>query len=136
MVGDEEGPVTDRPRNFVVLCGKISVPADERRLPSGDVVLTTRIVVERDAPRGRSGPARSKQRIDVIDCVAWSARIQRVVRRWQPGDRVCVEGAIRRRFFRADKGLVSRFEVEMTAVRLVATADGRHARLASRVVGE
>ncbi len=110
-------------RNVVVLCGRVSTVPDERTLPSGDMLVMTRVVVDRDAPgSGRSGGGRSKQRVDAIDCVAWTARVQRSIRRWQPGDGVYVEGAIRRRFYRGDHGLVSRVEVEVTRARRLSTA--------------
>ncbi|MDX6309809.1 MAG: single-strand DNA-binding protein [Nocardioidaceae bacterium] len=106
-------------RNEVVLCGRVSIPADERRLPSGDTIMTTRVVIDREQPRrGRSGLSRSKQRVDAIDCVAWTARAQRAIRHWQPGDRVYLEGAIRRRFYRrVDGSPASRVEVEVSRAR-------------------
>lgn len=106
----------------MLLCGRVSIPADERRLPSGDTIMTTRVIIDRAAQRGRTGQARSKQRVDAIDCVAWTSRVQRTIRRWQPGDTVCLEGAIRRRFYRTERGLVSRVEVEVTQARRVARA--------------
>lgn len=127
-------PATDS--NHVVLSGRVSIPPDERRLPSGDVLVSTRVVVERDPGRGRIGLARSKQRVDAIDCVAWTARLQRVVRRWQPGDRVYVEGCLRRRFFRTDKGPISRFEVELTSARLVSSGERLPARPLAVVEGD
>ncbi len=109
-------------RNEVILCGRVSILADERSLPSGDSILTTRIVVDREAPRrGTPGSGRSRQRVDAIDCVAWTARVRQTIRRWQPGDKVLVKGSIRRRFYRTDRGVVSRVEVEVTQARRLAT---------------
>jgi single-strand DNA-binding protein len=96
-------------RNEVLLCGRVAAPADERELPSGDSLLTVRIIVDRD-PAARK---RSAQRVDTLDCVAWTARVQRTMRTWHEGDRVQVEGALRRRFFRGVSGPVSRVEVEV-----------------------
>jgi single-strand DNA-binding protein len=104
-------------RNEVILTGRVAMTAVERQLPSGDVVVTTRVVVDRPGRRNGSGSARSRQRVDAIDCVAWTARAQRTIRGWQPGDQVYIEGSIRRRFFRADGGAVSRVEVEVTKAR-------------------
>ncbi len=106
-----EAPVgsADAPRNEVVLCGRVAAPAEERELPSGDCLMTARVIVDRDT----AAMGRSSQRVDTIDCVAWLARVQRTMRNWQAGDRVQVEGAIRRRFFRAESGAVSRVEVEV-----------------------
>jgi single-strand DNA-binding protein len=102
-------------RNEVTLCGRLAAPADERELPSGDTLLTARIIVDRDA----AALSHSAQRVDTIDCVAWLARVQRTMRAWEPGDVVQVEGSIRRRFFRAESGAVSRVEVEVKRAKRV-----------------
>ena len=96
-------------RNDVVLCGRLAAPAEQRELPSGDVVLTARIIIDRDT----SEQTKSRQRVDTIDCAAWQARVQRTMRSWQGGDVVQIAGALRRRFFRGAAGAVSRTEVEV-----------------------
>src|SRR4051794_9942369 len=95
--------------NEVALRGRVAAAVDERELPSGDTIMTARIIVDRD----QAALARSTQRVDTIDCVAWLRRVQRSMRGWQPGERVEVTGAIRRRFFRGSHGPVSRVEVEI-----------------------
>lgn len=116
------------PRNEVVLCGRVSMAADERSLPSGDTVLATRVIVDRTGSRrAASGAGRSRQPVDAIDCVAWTARLRQVIRRWEPGDQVMVKGAIRRRFYRVDGRPVSRVEVEITEARRLATAQAARA---------
>lgn len=102
-----------KPRNEVVLCGRVAAPAEERELPSGDTIVTARVIVDRDP----QASGRSSQRVDTIDCVAWTARVQRSLRQWEAGQPVQVEGAIRRRFFRGTTGAVSRVEVEIKATR-------------------
>ena len=121
MATHEAAAAEGGPLNTVVLRGRISMLPEERRLPSGDVIVSTRVVVDRGTPPAKSGRGRSRQRVDALDCVAWSAQAKRAVRRWQLGDEVCVEGAIRRRFFRSERGLVSRVEVEVLTARLVAS---------------
>lgn len=106
--------------NEVLLRGRVSAAPAERTLPSGDLIMTIRIVVDR--PPQRSRQPVSRQRVDAIDCVVWNGRVQRSVRAWQPGDEVQVEGAIRRRFFRASAGAVSRVEVEVTKARRLRSA--------------
>jgi single-strand DNA-binding protein len=96
-------------RNDVVLCGRLAAPAEQRELPSGDVLLTARIIVDRD----QSAQAKSRQRVDTIDCVAWQPRVHRTMRSWQSGDVVQIDGALRRRFYRGPAGAVSRTEVEV-----------------------
>ena len=104
--GQSGGP--DR-RNEVFLVGRVAAPAIERQLPSGSCVVNVRLIVDRNDDE----MAWSRQRVDTIDCVAWAARAQRALRRWQPGDRVQVIGAIRRRLFRTATGPASRVEVEV-----------------------
>ena len=113
---EDTDPVTPHPlvaRNEVLLRGRVAAAAESRELPSGDVLVTIRLIVDRDP----AAHVRSRQRVDTIDCVAWQRRPQRSLRSWAPGDLVEVSGAIRRRFFRAATGPVSRVEVEVAAAR-------------------
>ena len=105
-------------RNEVSLCGRVSILPEERDLPSGVTIVTGRIVVERD----QAARKRSSQRVDTFDLVAWTARPQRAMRSWQPGDVVAVDGAVRRRFFKGASGSVSRVEVEVRSARKVRSA--------------
>ena len=100
-------------RNDVVLRGRVAAPVDERQLPSGDTIITARLIVDRDA----AALSRSSQRVDTIDCVAWLRKAQRSMRAWRAGEHVEVSGAIRRRFFRGADGPVSRVEVEIRSSR-------------------
>lgn len=102
--------------NEVRLVGRVSRPPQERVLPSGDVVWTFRVVVSREAG------ARSRQRVDALECAAWSGRARRSVRTWGEGDLVEVAGSLRRRFFRATGAVGSRVEVEMTSGRVIRRA--------------
>ena len=54
-VDDTDGVAVDGSAlNRVLLCGRVSIPADERRLPSGDTIMTTRVVIDRErAPQER-----------------------------------------------------------------------------------
>lgn len=99
--------------NEVRLRGRMSAAAEARELPSGDVVVTFRIIVDRD------DADRQRQRVDTIDCAAWTPRAQRSARSWQPGELVEVTGALRRRFRRAPTGATSRVEVEISRARRV-----------------
>jgi single-strand DNA-binding protein len=100
------------PANEVRLCGRVAAAPQERVLPSGDPLVTFRLVVARAERAG----------VDTIDCVAWSARVRRVAVRWGPGDVVAVDGALRRRFWRGGQGPRSRYEVEVGAARRLARA--------------
>lgn len=105
-------------RNEVSLRGRVAAPPDERTLPSGDSLMMARLIVDRDV----AALQRSSQRVDTLDCVAWTARVQRSMRSWQAGDEVEVSGAIRRRFFRGVAGPVSRVEVEIRRAKRTARA--------------
>jgi single-strand DNA-binding protein len=99
--------------NHVVLRGRMAAAAESRDLPSGDVVVTFRVIVERD--RGED----TRRRVDTIDCAAWTTRAQRSALAWRAGDLVEVRGALRRRFRRAEGGAVSRVEIEVDRARRV-----------------
>jgi len=101
--------------NEVHLIGRLSAPAEQRTLPSDAVMCTFTMVVER-----RDTELRSKQRVDVLSCVAWTPRLRRQVMAWAEGDVVEVEGALRKRFFRTSGGATgSRVEVEVGSARRV-----------------
>lgn len=102
--------------NVVRLVGRVSAAPEEVVLPSGDVLCSFRVVVGR--PEGHQ----SRQRVDALECTTWVPRVRRSAMRWQPGDVVEVEGAIRRRFFRAGGGAASRVEVEVSSGRRVRRA--------------
>lgn len=105
-------------RNEVSLRARVAAPPEERTLPSGDSLMTARLIVDRDA----AALQRSSQRVDTLDCVAWKARVHRTMRSWQAGDEVEVSGAIRRRFFRGAAGPVSRVEVEIKEAKRITRA--------------
>lgn len=105
--------------NEVRLVGRLSAVPEERELPSGDVVVVSRLVVARPA-----APARARrQSVDVIDCSGWSPRVQRAMRGWRAGDHVEVRGALRRRFFRAGAQTAARVEIEVSSARMVRRAE-------------
>lgn len=89
--------------NHIELTGRVSGEPVTRELPSGDALVTFRLVVTRQG----DGP------VDTIDCACWSAGARRAAQRFGDGDRVRVEGALRRRFFRTPGGPASRYEVEV-----------------------
>ena len=93
--------------NEVVLTGRVSAPPEERELPSGDHLVTFRVIVDRPPERGST-----KRAVDVIDVACWGARTRRSALRLSAGDAVRVEGSLRRRFFAAGAGRASRYEVE------------------------
>ena len=99
-------------RNEVLLVGRLAAEPEERALPSGDLLSTFRIVVDRPAP-ARSTGSRGVT-VDTLDCVARSAALRRAAQGWRAGDVLEVHGALHRRFFRTSGGATgSRYEVEV-----------------------
>lgn len=80
-------------------------------MPSGDEVVSFRLIVSRDAAARR----RSKQTVDTIECTAWTAALRRKVSRLAPGTTVEVSGQLRRRFSRGAGGVISRVTVDLDA---------------------
>jgi single-strand DNA-binding protein len=100
--------------NEVYLVGRLSGEPVERTLPSGDVLLAWRLVVDRPA----ADRSISKAVNDTLECSTVRASIRRSVSSWSPGDVVEVEGVLRRRFWRgAGGGLNSKYEVEAVTVK-------------------
>jgi single-strand DNA-binding protein len=105
--------------NAVHLRGRVCSAPLERELPSGDTILTLRLVVGRERT---PMTAKSRQTSDWVDCVAWGARPRRTMSRWCVGDIVELEGALRRRFFRTGPATSTRVEVEVLTARTIARA--------------
>ena len=103
--------------NEVALVGRVAAAPEERVLPSGDVLLSWRVVVDRPPPRKPPAEGQRVPTVDTVDCVTFSGAVRRSVRSFAPGDVVRVEGSLRRRFWRAAGGASSRTEVEVAAAR-------------------
>lgn len=116
---DEQAPAPSR--NEVLLVGRVAAVAEERELPSGDLLSTFRLVVDR--PPGVRGTAGGRPvTIDTLDCSCWAAGVRRTARSLTPGDVVEVAGALRRRFWRAGAAAASRTEVEVSGLRRLVKA--------------
>ena len=105
--------------NVVQLVGRVSAAPETRELPSGAALVTFRLIVPR--PAGRTGDSTERTRVDVVDIACWSGRTRRSAARLEADVVVRVEGALRRRFFRAGGGTASRYEVEAGSVARVRT---------------
>lgn len=103
--------------NVVRLVGRLSAAPETRELPSGDEIVTFRLVVRRSAAARR----RSKQVVDTIECSAWRAPVKRSVLCLGAGTQVDVVGELRRRFTRSGGGAVSWVSVEVDSLRRVRT---------------
>ena len=102
--------------NEVRLVGRVPARAEERVLPSGDVLCTFRVAIDRD-PAAGGARAATRHHVDSLECVTWNGRVRRSALSWEVGDVVEVSGALRRRFFRAGGATGSRVEVEVTSAR-------------------
>jgi single-strand DNA-binding protein len=102
-------------RNDVVLRGRLAAPAELRTMPSGDPLVTFRLVVRRERPR-------TPGQVDTLICVTYDRALQRRAAVWRTGDVVEVEGALQRRFWRTGAGTASRCEVNCRRGRKVARA--------------
>lgn len=97
--------------NQVFLRGRLGADVAHRELPSGDPLASFRLTVAR--------PPGSRVRVDSVDCAATSAKVRRALERVSEGDELEVSGSLRRRFWRGAAGLASRYEVEVTAVKVM-----------------
>jgi single-strand DNA-binding protein len=104
-------------QNQVSLVGRVSGTPEARTLPSGDEIVTFRLVVRRD--QARRGAARSRQLVDTLECVAWTSRLRRSAGRLDDGATVAVTGSLRRRFSRAGGGAQSWYAVELASCETV-----------------
>jgi single-strand DNA-binding protein len=118
MTGEIVAAEETAQRNEVCLSGRLAAAAEERALPSGDVLVSFRVVVAR--PAGRAPRRERSPTVDTIDCVVWRASVRRTVLGWAAGDVVEVTGALRRRFWRSGAGAASRTEVEVLRARRLA----------------
>ena len=98
--------------NSVHLVGRVTATGEPRELPSGDTVMTMRVVVPREERRRD----RTRTGVDTIEVACWTPAARRSASRCEVDDHVEVEGALRRRFFRAGGAVASRYEVEARRV--------------------
>jgi single-strand DNA-binding protein len=98
--------------NSVQLVGHISGKPVVRLLPSGDQLVTFRVVV----PRSPAARRRTRQSVDTLECSAWSARARRSAARLATGDQVAVSGELRRTFRRGGAGVRSWVTVDVDRI--------------------
>lgn len=96
----------------VTLVGRLGTKVGQRQLPSGDVLTTFSIVVDRSA-RAR-GPGRVL--VDTVPCRTLKGAVVRRLERLDAGQWIRAEGMLRRRFWRTGAGLASALEVEVHTV--------------------
>lgn len=94
--------------NTVYLTGRVSGEPVEKSLPSGDLVVEFRVVVERDDREG----------VDTLDIASWKKNLRRRAIKFKDQDWVSIEGVIRRRFWKAGNSIASRWQVEARQLEL------------------
>lgn len=97
--------------NQVELLGRLGARVGDRTLPSGDVITTFSVTVDR--ARMVALDRGSSATVDVIACVANGRRIAARAHRLEPGAPIRVRGMLRRRFWRGPGGLQSSTEVHV-----------------------
>lgn len=103
--------------NEVRLIGRLSTEPEVILLPSGDEIVSARLVVQRPRPPAGTNLPR---RVDTVTCTAWAATQRRMLRVLEQGDTVLVTGALRRRFWRTGGTGQSTFEIEVESADRVA----------------
>jgi single-strand DNA-binding protein len=112
----------EQARNEVALVGRVSGEPEERTLPSGDVLVIWRVVVDRPPSRRKLPEGARPVTNDTFDCVAWAAGVRRTAAAFVSGDVVQVDGSLRRRFWRAGAGATSKCEIEVASTKRLARA--------------
>jgi single-strand DNA-binding protein len=92
--------------NDCLLRGRVSAPATDRELPSGEHVVEFRLIITRAEREG----------VDTLDIAAWSSRMRRTVLSLKAGEWVEISGSIRRRFWQGPTGLASRWQIEAESI--------------------
>src|SRR5665213_1640239 len=115
----DDGETKTAGRNDVVLVGRLSAAPTVRLLPSGDELVSWRLIVDREN-RGQAPSGARLPTVDTIDCMAHRAAVRRSAVRWVGGETLEVRGALRRRFWRGSHGAASRCEVEVLEVKRLA----------------
>ena len=100
--------------NEVRLVGRLGGSVDTRELPSGTVLTSFSVIVDRP-PRDVHG----RTKVDTIACQTTRAAIVTRLGKVEAGDTVEIEGALRRRFWKGGVGLASATEVDVSRLAVV-----------------
>ena len=92
--------------NDCLLRGRVSAPATDRELPSGEHVVEFRLIITRDQREG----------VDTLDIAAWTPKARRSALSLKSGEWIEVAGSVRRRFWQGPAGLASRWQIEAESV--------------------
>ena len=98
--------------NEVRLRGRLADAPAYRQMPSGDLLATFRVTVSR--PPDERG-------VDSVECVSARPTVRAVLEKAVTGDTLDIDGALRRRFWRSPTGTASRYAVDVSLLRVIAT---------------
>lgn len=99
--GQELKDDIDHSLNDLLLRGRVSAPAVEKVLPSGDKVVEFRLIVSREDGAG----------VDTLDIASWSATSRRIGLSLKAQEWIELSGSIHRRFWQSPTGVASRWQV-------------------------
>lgn len=89
-------------KNRVELIGRVSGKAVEKSLPSGDIVVEFRLIIDRDDREG----------VDTLDIATWNGNLRKRALSLESDEWLAVKGVVRRRFWKSGNGIASRWQVE------------------------
>jgi single-strand DNA-binding protein len=92
--------------NDCLLRGRVSAPATDKELPSGEHVVEFRLIISREKRDG----------VDTLDIASWSAKNRRTALSLKGGEWIEVSGSVRRRFWQSPTGLASRWQIESESI--------------------
>jgi single-strand DNA-binding protein len=92
--------------NDLLLRGRVSCPAVEKELPSGDKVVEFRVIISR---AGREG-------VDTLDIAAWSYKSRRIALTLKAQEWIEISGSVHRRFWQTHGAVASRWQVEAAEI--------------------
>lgn len=95
--------------NLVILCGRLTAPAELREYESGSRLLRSLITVRTDEPR---------RRVDVVPVTLWDPAPGHGLLTAAVGDTVWVSGTVQRRFWSTAEGRKSQLEIVARDVQL------------------
>jgi single-strand DNA-binding protein len=102
----EIGTEIDYSLNDLLLRGRVSAPAIEKELPSGDKVVEFRLIVSRLERAG----------VDTLDIASWTSKLRRSALTLKEGEWIEITGSIHRRFWSGAAGVASRWQVEAAEI--------------------
>jgi single-strand DNA-binding protein len=100
--------------NDVHLIGRFGNSIEERELPSGTVITSFNVIIDRP-----SREVHGRIKVDSIACQTSRPSVASRVLKISPGELVEVSGALRRRFWRGGSGLASSTEVHVVRCRVI-----------------